>query len=111
MAKILLKATWICRKIQEWLTKIETVEMSRAEVAAMIEGFLGDDNAQGPWDWDDFLSSTLADPDLDRVRIICFDVRDRYPPGEEGGYCSEEGIKFLRNLAKELKQSDSDLSV
>ncbi len=63
------------------------------------------------WDWDDFLSSTLADPDLDRVRIICFKAPDRYPPGEEGGSCSEEGIKVLRNLAKELKQRDSDLSV
>ncbi len=98
----------IFRKIQERLTKMGTMEMSKAEVAAVIEGFL--DHTQGPWDWDDFLTSTLADPDIDRVRIICFDVHDLYPPGEEGGYCSEEGIKVLRNLVKELRQSDSDLS-
>lgn len=98
----------IWRKIQAWFTKIKTVEMSKSEVAVFIEGFINHDDTRGPYDWDDFVSSPLADPELDRVRIICCELHDRYPPGEEGGWCSEEGFEIMRNLVKELKQSNSD---
>ena len=97
---------WICRKIQGWLTKINTVVMSKEQVAVEIENFL--DGKGGPYDWDDFMSITLADPDLDQVRVICGMLPDRYPPGNEGGYCSEEGFEVMRNLVKELRQEDPD---
>jgi len=40
--------------------------MTRAKVAKEIAAFLG--GSEGKWDWDDFMSCHLKDPELDAVR-------------------------------------------
>jgi len=40
---------------------------TRDEVADYIENFLNGNG--GPWDWDDFTSVRIDDPELDQVRI------------------------------------------
>ena len=41
--------------------------MTRAELARMLERFLGDSPGCGDWEWDDF-TSTRAEPELEPFR-------------------------------------------
>lgn len=73
----------IWRKIKAEITKPRMEEMSKSEVAAFIEGFINHDDTRRPYDWDDFVSFPLAAPELDRVRILCAESCDRYPPARK----------------------------
>jgi hypothetical protein len=75
-------------------------DMTRAEARQIILNFLS--HTGGRWDWDDFISVRLADPELEKVRVIAAELPDRFPPGIGGGYCGPEGIAILRKLADEL---------
>ena len=79
-------------------------DMSKEEVAVVIENFV-EGKSKDP-EWDDFLSISQKDPYLDRVRDICDSVHYDYPSGKEIGYCSEQGYEVMRNLVKELRQGD-----
>ena len=74
--------------------------LSATGVRRIINEFL--DGSGGRWDWDNFLSGPLMDPELERVRLIAADVPERFPPGITGGYCSSEGLQVLRRLADAL---------
>lgn len=69
--------------------------LSASEIVLYIDDFL---NGRGePFDWDDFTSIKLADPDLDRIRSRAADVRlpvDRY-----GRLTLEELLREARALA------------
>jgi hypothetical protein len=41
-------------------------QLSAGEVAQYIRNLINDQG--GEWDWDDFESSPIADPELDRIR-------------------------------------------
>ena len=55
------------------------VKYTKAEVADIIEQFL--DGTGGRWDWDDFTSVKIVDPDLDTIRVRCIELHDEtaYP--------------------------------
>jgi hypothetical protein len=74
--------------------------MTRAAVADVIEQFL--DGTGGEWDWDDFCSVRIADPELDAIRIRCISFHDEHPSPK--GYCSPEGYEVMRGLVKALRQ-------
>jgi hypothetical protein len=77
------------------------VHLSRAEAAKYIEDFvMGSGDA---WDWDDFISIPLDDPELDKIRVQCATMPDRYPPTRPRQYCNENGTAELRRLAETLK--------
>jgi hypothetical protein len=77
------------------------LRLSRDEVSRIIAQFL--DGSGGHWDWDDFISVPLDDPELERIRKYCGDLPDVFPPERPGAYCSERGLGQLRELADSLK--------
>jgi hypothetical protein len=73
--------------------------MTRAEVANTIQQFL--DGTGGQWDWDDFCSTRIADPELDAIRQRCISVHDDFPA--EKGYCDQRGFEVLLGLIERLR--------
>jgi hypothetical protein len=71
---------------------------TKAEVADIIERFLN--GGGGGWDWDDFLSIPIADPELDEVRQRCDATRD---DGYRNQWCGSAGIAELRRIVAELR--------
>jgi hypothetical protein len=78
-----------------------SVERTKLEVAEIIERFL--DGTCGPWDWDDFCSHEMSDPELESVRHRCSRLDIFYPPAEEGHYCGEVGFQIMRQLVVKLR--------
>ena len=71
------------------------------EVAETIEGFVNDTGSQ--WAWDGFISIRLDDPELEKIRQRCVAIRDEFPAPDPGNYCSEEGLKVMRQLVQDLR--------
>ena len=78
----------------------EHVKSKKAQVATYLRNFLT--GAGDPWDWDDFISTPLDDLALDRVRIRCGEMPDRFPPERANEYCSEKGIEELSAILQSL---------
>jgi hypothetical protein len=71
---------------------------TKADVADIIERFL--DGSGGEWNWDDFLSSPIGNPELDQVRQRCNATRDDTYTNQ---WCGPEGIADLRRIVAELR--------
>jgi hypothetical protein len=55
--------------------------MTKAELADMLERFIGDKPGGEPWDWDDF-TSVRASPELEPYRQRLLEEENQ-PPGNE----------------------------
>jgi hypothetical protein len=66
--------------------------MTKADLAEMLEGFIGDVPGGGKWDWDDF-TSVKSSPELEpyRQRLL---QEENQPPGNE---------RELREIIAELR--------
>ena len=73
---------------------------TKADVADIIERFL--DGRGHKWDWDDFLSIPVADPQLDDVRRRCNETRD---DAYRNQWCGPAGFAELRRVVAELRAS------
>jgi hypothetical protein len=82
---------------------VGSIQRTRIEVASIIEAFLNGTDCK--WEWDDFCSVTIADPELDSVRRQCRELWLTYPPQEKGNYCSQAGFQVLRELTAKLRAS------
>ena len=80
------------------------VTYTRKEVADLIRRFLSGNVS--PWEWDDFISIPLRDPQLESVRKVCGSAPDDYPALEPARYCNQEGAEMLRKLAAAIESSD-----
>ena len=80
---------------------VMAIKRTRDEVSCIIEQFL--DGTGGKWAWDNFCSIEIADDELDRIRILCAGASETYPPTEKGHYCSADGLRYLRNIANQLR--------
>jgi hypothetical protein len=69
------------------------------EVADIIEKFL--DGTGGRWDWDNFISVRIDDPELDAIRRTCCAVQHEDP--DPGRYCGPTGIETMRALITSLR--------
>jgi hypothetical protein len=78
-----------------------TTPLSKADVAKYLEDFVN--NEGGDWDWDDFTSIPIKDPELDKVRQFCEEARLRWPAPDGRGWCSDEGLAQIRALAAQLR--------
>ena len=77
------------------------IQRTREEVAELIGDFL---NGRGcPWDWDDFISTRIDDPELDDIRRLSGELPDLYPPEQKGLYCGERGLQVLADLRNKLR--------
>jgi hypothetical protein len=84
---------------------VRQVKMTKIQIAALIDSFL--DGTCGEWDWDDFISAKLKDPELENVRERCAAVADVYPPVSANAYCSEDGVNVLRAIVDELRNTST----
>jgi hypothetical protein len=80
--------------------------MTREEIAKTIEGFVNGTGSQ--WDWDDFTSIRLKDPELEAIRERCISIRDEFPPSDPHAYCSEAGLEVMRRLVADLRSRAGD---
>jgi len=91
-------------KVIEW--RLEAIkghpDRRVAKAIGYIENFLAGTGA--PYDWDDFISIPTGDVRLDAARHECNQLSERFPPGNEGGFCNEAGFERLREILRELKQ-------
>jgi len=78
-----------------------SIRRSRAEVAEIIEQFL--DGTGGRWDWDDFCSIRIKDPELDAIRLKCVTLHDDDP--HRYHYCGEVGIAVMRGFVDTLRKA------
>jgi hypothetical protein len=76
--------------------------LTREDLANEIEAFLN--GTGGVFDWDEFCTFTIADPELDKIRERCARLDKEFPPSGSGGYCNEEGIKVLRDYIEVLRR-------
>jgi hypothetical protein len=79
-----------------------SIERTNLEVATIIEQFIN--GTGGRWDWDDFCSNLITDPDLDSIRNRCDGLASEFPPDEKGHYCSQHGIKVMREIGNDLRR-------
>jgi hypothetical protein len=76
-----------------------SVRRTRAEVADFIDAFLS--GTGEPWDWDEFCSVPIADPELDAIRVSCISLHDEDPYPNQ--YCGAMGLDLMRGFVKSLK--------
>ncbi len=79
-----------------------SVKYTKAEVADIIEQFL--DSTAGNWEWDDFTSIPIVDPELDAIRLRCGDL---YDDAARPAYCGLAGIREMRQMIKQLRESET----
>ncbi|MBI3303623.1 MAG: hypothetical protein HYZ72_16285 [Deltaproteobacteria bacterium] len=90
--------------LQRWLAKRRGPRMTASQVAATIQNFL--DGTSGSWDWDDFISVPIGDPELDAIRTRCARLDDEYPPEVPGRYCGDAGLDVMREFVRALGSPD-----
>jgi len=73
---------------------------SRSEIAETITDFL--ENRGGEYDWDDFTTYPLKDPELEKIRKDCYEVCVRYPSRSKTKWCSDEGVQELRRIRDQV---------
>ena len=83
-------------------------QLTDSEVAQAIEVFLS--QAGQPWDWDEFLTRPIADPELDQVRVRCARSPVEFPTDRKGEYCSDAGYRELENMARALRARSRRIS-
>ena|ERR1700734_583893 len=80
---------------------VNDMKRTTEDVIQEISKFLN--GAGAAHDWDDFISIAINDQRLDAIRIECSDLRDKYPPGTQRQYCSDEGLERLKEILRDLK--------
>ena len=76
------------------------IERTPAQVARFLEDFL---HGAGPkWEWDDFLATAIADPELDKIRKRCQKLDLEFPPAKPGDFCGPAGLEVVRGYVEQL---------
>lgn len=82
--------------------KDKAVERTPAQVAKFLEDFL---KGTGPkWEWDDFLATPLADPELEKIRKRCQKLDLEFPPEQPGDFCNAKGLDVIRGYLEQFRQ-------
>jgi hypothetical protein len=71
--------------------------MTRAQLAEMLERFIGDKPGCGDWEWDDF-TSVPAEPELEPYRLRLL-AEEAWPPGNQAE---------VRHIISELRADAPD---
>jgi hypothetical protein len=74
---------------------------TREEVAKIFEDFLSDRG--GAWDWDDFISFSLDDQELEAIRIRCARLDSEFRATEKGHFCGPGGLEIIRGYIRQLR--------
>jgi len=74
--------------------------MNEKELAALLKAFVG--GTSGKWEWDDFISVTQRDPEIEHIRQRLLTIDHEYPPTKPGEYCNEQGAEAMLRIADAL---------
>ena len=85
-----------------WQRTRKSVGNTADEVADLIERFLTD-RLKYPWEWDDFISSSIPDARLDTIRAQSAALPQRFPSAISTEYCGPEGFEVLKDLVRQLR--------
>lgn len=77
----------------DWLTP--------GEAADLIDRFV--EGRTAVWEWDDFVGVRYVNVRLEKARLECVLVHDRFPSDDSHRYCSKAGIEALRGIASRLR--------
>jgi hypothetical protein len=77
------------------------MDRSRGEIADIIERFL--DGICSKWEWDDFCSWPIQDPQLEQVRLRCALLPQEFPAEQKWQYCAEAGMAVMRQFICDLR--------
>jgi hypothetical protein len=79
------------------------IDRSRGEIADIIERFV--EGICSEWEWDDFCSWPIRDPQLEQVRVRCASLPQEFPSAHERHYCAEAGMAIMRQIIFDLRGS------
>ena len=79
------------------------IARSRGEMADTIERFV--QGICSRWNWDDFCTAPIIDPQLDAIRLRCAGLPEEFPSAQKGHYCSEAGFEALREMVRQLRKT------
>lgn len=95
------------KRLREWFRSLGAADRTPGEVASIVEGFLKETG--GEWDWDDLMSVTIRDHELNEfVAKNIVPVGDRFPPTKPGHYTNDEGEKWLWQIVAKLREMERD---
>ncbi|HWR34894.1 MAG TPA: hypothetical protein VN622_03355 [Clostridia bacterium] len=77
-------------------------EPTENEVAETIEKFVA--GTCGQWDWDDFISVTFKNGNVEAARVECLKVAEDFPGGASR-WCSDDGLLRLLAIAASLRSA------
>jgi hypothetical protein len=77
---------------------------TKEEIASIIERCVG--RVSGPNEWDDFISSSIPNPCLEKIQSICATIDLLYPPSNSRALTSKAGEDFLLRVASALRNKD-----
>jgi hypothetical protein len=97
---LLLQNTWVGPSLS-----LDRMKRTPEEIANTIEDFVNGTGKQ--WDWDGFISIRLDDADLEAIRQRCISIRDEFPPSAPRDYCSDAGLKIMRQIVQDLRARSS----
>jgi hypothetical protein len=81
-------------------------ELTRTEVALILENFAS--GKGGTWDWDIYIAQErFSDPFLAHIQGHCTVLPEEFPT--TSGWCNEQGIEVIREYARQLR-SDGEQS-
>ena len=79
-------------------------ELSREQVAKILEDFL--EGTGSDWDWDDFTHGpTLSDGHLEEIRLRSANLSAEFLPTTRREFTSEQGRQVLRGYITELRRT------
>lgn len=78
------------------------IDRTPAEVADAIERFV--DGAAEEYDWDNLTGIPVRDRALNKLLKVVGDVDRAFPPSSDGEFCSAEGVRWLRTVARDLRE-------
>lgn len=82
--------------------KAKGVERTPAQVAKFLKDFL--DSAGPKWEWDDFLATPIADPELEKIRERCRHLDLEFPPETPGNFTHAQGLAVIRGYLEQLRR-------
>lgn len=89
---IIATATLYCLfLLANYWTRNHPKKTSKNDAISIIENFLN--NSEGPYDWDDFLTFPIEDPEVEALRLKCINIK----------WETKEGRQLLREELAKLK--------